>query len=243
LQWEAQAPPDPRLSRTGVRTNTFPELGGKSWIAAWQDWIARLDRDLAAKGIPLIPNVAGLVTTWDNTDYALTAGVFSEGFGEPEFATSDWKAEVDQLLALVQRDKIVILQGYLSSPSDVAKRRYLMATYLLVKGSRTYVAYFAGSTLQWYPEWNLDLGPALKTASRTSDLSWNGIYRRDFAKGVALVNPTTMPVHVVLESPMKRVDPQGGGTVAADGTVTGQIATTTVTTFDIGAKQAELLLR
>jgi hypothetical protein len=243
LQWEAQAPPDPRLSGTGVRTNTFPELGGKSWIAAWQDWIARLDRDLAAKGIALIPNVGALTTTWDNTDYALTAGVFLEDFGDPKYTTIDWQAEVDQLLALVQRNKIVILQNYLSSPNDLAKRRYLLATYLLVKGARTYVVYFEGSTLRWYPEWNLDLGPALKTASRTSDLSWNGIYRRDFSKGVALVNPTTTPVHVNLESPMQRVEMQGGGTVAADGTVTGKITTTMVTTLDIGAKQAEILLR
>jgi hypothetical protein len=87
-------------------------------------------------------------------------------------------------LALIRRNKIVILQNYLPSASDVARRRFLLASYLLVKGARTYVAYFASDRLEWYPEWDLDLGAAQKSAVTMNDLSWSGIYRRDFDKGV-----------------------------------------------------------
>jgi len=242
LQWEARAPEDPRLLGTGVRTNTFPELGGTSWIAAWQEWIADLNSALAAKGIPLIPNVGALTTTWDNSDYSLTEGVFCEGFLDPTFAMADWEAAIDQTLSLVARNKIVILQNYLGSADNLSKRRYLLANYLLVKGTRTYLAYFV-SRLDWYPEWELDLGPAQKTAARASDLLWNGVYRRDFTKGVVLVNPGTTPVSVSFDQPLNRVEPQGGGAVASDGTVTGRLTTTTVTTLTLGPASAEILLR
>jgi len=242
LQWEARAPEDPRLLGTGVRTNTFPELGGTSWIAAWQEWIADLNSALAAKGIPLIPNVGALTTTWDNSDYSLTEGVFCEGFLDPKFAMADWEAAIDQTLSLVSRNKIVILQNYIGSAGNLSKRRYLLANYLLVKGTRTYLAYFV-SRLDWYPEWELDLGPAQKTAARASDLLWNGVYRRDFTKGVVLVNPGTTPVSVSFDQPLNRVEPQGGGAVAPGGTVTGRLATTTVTTLTLGPASAEILLR
>ncbi len=242
LQWEARAPADPRLLGKGVRENTFPELGGKNWIAAWQEWIADLNRALAGQGIPLIPNVGALTTNWDNSDYSLTEGVFCEGFLDPTFAKDDWDAAIDQTLSLVARNKIVILQNYLRSANNLSKRRYLLANYLLVKGTRTYLAYFA-SGLDWYPEWELDFGPAQKNAARASDLLWNGVYRRDFTKGVVLVNPGTTPVRIALEQPLKRVEPQGGGAVASGGTVTGRLATTTVTTLTLGPTSAEILLR
>jgi hypothetical protein len=243
LQGEARAPADPRLFADGVRTNTFEELGGKSWIAAWEDWIANLNRALSAKGIPLIPNVGGLVTTWDNTNYSLTAGVFSEGFLDPGFTTEDWRAAADQTLALVRGNKIVILQNYLPSANDVARRRFLLASYLLVKGGRTYVVYLASDSLEWYPEWDLDLGAAQTSAVTIDDLSWNGIYRRDFDKGVVLVNPGTSAVRVTLEATFNRIEPVGGGAVSRDGTVSGRVDTIPVTTLEIGAKSAEVLLR
>jgi len=243
LQGEARSPADPRLFADGVRTNTFDELGGKSWIAAWQDWIADLDRSLSTKGIPLIPNVGGLVTTWDNTDYSLTAGVFCEGFLDQGFSPEDWKAAANQTLALVRRNKIVILQNYLRSADDVARRRFLLASYLLVKDARTYIAYFASGPLEWYPEWDLELGAAQKNAVTLDDFSWNGIYRRDFDNGIVLVNPGTSAVQVNLGATFKRTEPVGGGAVSSDGTVQGHVETVPVTTLEIGAKSAEILLR
>jgi hypothetical protein len=243
LQWEARAPADPRLSGTGVRDNIFPELGDKSWIAAWQDWIKDLDGFLAERGIPLIPNAGSFVTTWDDTDYSLTAGIFAEGFSDPTFTTTDWKSAVNQMMALVAKSKIVILQNYLESESNLVTRKYLLANYLLVKGSRTYLFYFSKSTLQWYPEWALDLGAAETTAATVDNLLVNGVYRRDFAKGFVLVNPTTDPVSVDLGATFRRVELSGGGAVPASGAEPGRIATTNVTSVKIAPKAAEILLR
>jgi hypothetical protein len=243
LQGEARTPADPRLFADGVRTNTFAELGGRSWIAAWEDWIADLDRSLSSRGVPLIPNIGSLVTTWDNSDYSLSAGAFCEGFLDPGFSTQDWIAAANQTLALVRRNKIVILQNYLPSADETAKRRFLLASYLLVKGARTYVAYFASTPFEWYPEWDLDLGGAQKSAVTMDELSWNGIYRRDFDKGIVLVNPGANAVHVTFEGTFKRVEPVGGGAVSVDGTVSGRVDTVPVTTLELGAKTAEILLR
>src|SRR5262249_47508660 len=137
LQWEARSPEDPRLQGPGVRYNGFPELGGKTWIAAWGVSMSGVDRPLAARGIALSTNTGPFATTWDNTDYSLTAGVFSEGALDPGLSTVDWKAAMNQTLSLVRKNKIVILQNYLKSPGDLAKRRYLLASYLLAKGSKT----------------------------------------------------------------------------------------------------------
>jgi hypothetical protein len=243
LQWEARAPVDPRLFGTGVKDNIFPELGDKSWIAAWQGWMTELNASLAARGIPLIPNTGSFVTTWDNTDYSLTAGVFAEGFCDPAFTTTDWRSAVNQMLALVGKNKIVVLQNYLGSESDLGKRRYLLANYLLLKGSRTYLFYFAKNTLEWYPEWEIDLGAAQTTAATVDDLLVNGIYRRDFANGLVLVNPTSHSIAVDLGATFKRVEPSGGGAIPGSGAKPGRIVTTNVTSIDIPPKAAEIMLR
>ena len=111
------------------------------------------------------------------------------------------------------------------------------------KGRRTYVFYFASSALEWYPEWNLDLGVARKDAATVNDLLWNGIYRRDFANAVVLVNPTTTPVRVDLGGTLARVDLQGGDTVSRLGAASGQIVLSRVTTVEIAAKDAVILMR
>ena len=240
LQWEARSPLDRRLEGTGVRTGTFPELGGRSWIAAWEAWMEQLDRALAARGIPLIPNVGGLVTGWDNTNYGLTAGIFSEGFLDPEWSETDWRLAANQLLALAARRKIMILQNGLSSPSNLAHRRFLLASYLLVKADRSYLSY---STLDWYPEWALDLGVPQRSAANADDLRWQGVYRRDFAKGIALVNPTSAPVTFELGGSFNRVEPQGGGPVPRDGTPPGSLGTTPVTRLTMAPHSGEILLR
>ena len=245
LQGEcAGATGDPRLAGTAACNTTFTELGGNTYSQAWQAWIATLDNSLGAAGIPLIPNTSAFTTTWDTTNYGLTAGAFVEGFADPTFAPTDWKASTTELIKLVAANKIVILQNYLASADDLAKRRYLLANYLLVKGSRTYLDYFAAGPLEWYPEWELDLGAAQTTAANNADeLLSGGIYRRDFANGVVLVNPTAAAVSVSFASPLKRVVPSGGGAVSATGTTSGGTTTTTVSSISVPAASAEILLR
>jgi hypothetical protein len=75
------------------------------------------------------------------------------------------------------------------------------------------------------------------------DLLWNGVYRRDFANGAVLVNPAMTPVRVSLGATMKRVELEGGGAISAAGDVPGRVATSSVTTLEIAAKDAAILLR
>jgi Hypothetical glycosyl hydrolase family 15 len=233
---------DPRLAGTGARDTPIAEWGGMTYIQVWETWIQQLNADLAAKGIALIPNTGPFITGWDNTDYSLTAGIFSEGFAGTSFATTDWEASTNELLSLAAKGKIMILQNYLSDPSDVATRLYYLANYLLVKNGSTYLDYFADSPLEWYPEWTLDLGAPMQTGMTVTDLASNGIYQRDFAKGTVLVNPTTCPVTVTLGSTMQLVAPEGGGPIDAAGDTPGSITTSPVTSVEVAASGAAILL-
>jgi hypothetical protein len=233
---------DPRLAGTAARDTQFVELGNSNWINAWQAWIAGLNATLGAQGIPLIPNTSAFVTGWDNTDYSLTAGAFVEGFSDRGFVESDWKASTNELLKLSAADKIMILQNYLSNSTDVATRLYYLGNYLLVKGHHTYLDYFAAGPLEWYPEWEIQLGAPKSTASDVSGLLSGGVYRRDFAQGSVLVNPSSSAVTVDLGGTHQRVVPSGGGAVDASGATTGSISMQAVTSLSVAATSAEIVL-
>ena len=234
---------DSRLAGTAARDQIFTELGGQTWIAAWDTWIAGLDGSLAAKGTPLIPNTSAFTTTWDNSDYTRTAGIFSEGFADPSFSLADWKASTNQLMAIAVAGKIVIEQNYLASTTDVQRRLYYLANYLLVKWNRTYLFYFANDTLEWYPEWEIDLGAPLAKPTTVDTLAWQGVYRRDFAKGSVLVNPGTSAVSVTLAAPMQQIAPQGGGAVPTDGATTSSMAATSVGSLSLPPGSGAILLK
>jgi hypothetical protein len=234
---------DPRLAGTAAHDTTFTELGGKTWIDAWDAWMAQLDSQLAAKGIMLIPNTSAFVTDWDTTDYTVTHGIFSEGFADRNFAVSDWQASTNYLLKLASLDKIMILQNYLSSASDVATRMYYLGNYLLVKGHHTYLDYFAQGPLEWYPEWGVDLGAPATSATTVTSLMSGGVYRRDFAKGSVLVNPSSSSVVVALGGTFNLVVPSGGGAVDTSGTAPGSITTQSVTSVTVGATTAAIVLK
>jgi hypothetical protein len=234
---------DPRLAGTAAHDTSFPELGNATWIDAWQSWISALGATLSAQGIPLIPNTSAFTTGWDTTNYGLTPGIFAEGFAGTGFAVSDWQASTNELLKLAAADKIMILQSYLSDPSDVATRMYYLGNYLLVKGHYTYLDYFAAGPLEWYPEWAIDLGAP--TAAPTSDvttLAMDGVYRRDFAKGSVLVNPTSSPVTVQLAGTYRNVVPTGGGAVDTTGATPGSLSMSSVTSVTVGATTAAIVL-
>jgi hypothetical protein len=232
---------DARLAGTAAKATSFAELGSTTWIDAWQTWMTALNAALASKGIPLIPNDGAFVTGWDNTNYGITAGVFSEGFADPTFARSDWQAATNELLSLARADRLMILQNYLSAASDVATRTYYLANYLLVKGHHTYLDYFAGGPLEWYPEWTIDLGaPSGPQATDVSSLLSGGVYRRDFAKGTVLVNPSSSPVTVTIQG--NQVLPQGGGAIDMAGTEPGTVTTAPVTAVSVPGPGAAIVL-
>jgi hypothetical protein len=234
---------DPRLAGTAARYTTFVDLGNTTWIDAWQTWMSALNTTLAAQGIPLIPNTSAFITGWDNTNYGLTAGIFAEGFAGTDFAETDWEASTNELLSLAAASKIMILQNYLSDPSDVATRLYYLGNYLLVKGQSTYLDYFAAGPFEWYPEWTIDLGaPTTAPTTSVADLLDQGVYRRDFAGGSVLVNPSSTSVTVPLGGAYQHVVPSGGGAVDASGDEPGTVTTMSVTSVTVAATSAAIVL-
>jgi hypothetical protein len=243
LQWEAQSPAEPRLAGTGVRDTAITELGGKTYIQAWQTFIADLDAALAGQGLALIPNTGSFTTSWDTTDYSLTAGVFVEGFADPSFAPADWQRSMNQVLALVAKHKIVIAQNYLAAATDVAKRLYYLANYLLVRGDRTYLDYFAAGPLEWYPEWDVDLGAPTTSAATVADLAAGGAYQRAFANGWAVVNPGTTSVTLTFPAGARQVVPQGGGAVDGSGATSGSVSYAPATSLTLAPATAAIVLK
>jgi hypothetical protein len=234
---------DPRLAGTAARYTSFAELGGTTWIDAWQTWIAALSATLSAQRIPLIPNTSAFTTTWDTTNYTLSPGAFVEGFAGTDFAVTDWQASTNELLKLASLDRIMILQNYLSSTTDVATRMYYLGNYLLVKGHHAYLDYFADGPLEWYPEWGIDLGePTTAATTNVADLASGGVYRRDFQHGSVFVNPTSSPVTVELGGTFQQIVPNGGGPVSASGSAPGSVTMQAVTSVTVGATTAAIVL-
>jgi Hypothetical glycosyl hydrolase family 15 len=109
-----------------------------------------------------IPNVGALITTRDPSDYSNVDGAMVEGFAEwgdgNYFATDDWALQMNRILPLVAADKVLIGQTYPNS-SDVQERLFVLGSYLLIKGTRTYINLDTGLDPEWFPEYTIDLGP------------------------------------------------------------------------------------
>jgi len=243
LQWEAQSPAEPRLAGTGARDTAIAELGGQTYIQAWQSFMTDFNAALAAQGVPLIPNTGSFTTSWDTTDYSLTAGVFVEGFADPSFAPADWQRSMNQILSLAAKHKIVIAQNYLADASKVDVRLYYLGNYLLMRGDRSYLDYFAGGPLEWYPEWDVDLGAPVKTGATVAELAVGGAYEREFANGWAAVNPTASPVTLTFPSSARLVMPQGGGAIGASGAAPGSLAYGSAASVTLQPATAAIVLK
>ena len=243
LQWEAQNPAEPRLAGTGARDTAIAELGGETYIQAWQTFMTDFNAALSAQGVALIPNTGAFTTSWDTTDYSLTAGVFVEGFADPSFAPADWQRSMNQILGLVAKHKIVIVQNYLGASTDVATRLYYLANYLLMRGDRSYLDYFASGPLEWYPEWNVDLGAPVTTAATVADLAASGAYEREFAHGWAVVNPTATAATLTFPAGARLVMPQGGGAVDSTGAEPGSVSYGSAASVTLPPATAAIVLK
>ncbi len=216
--------------------------GGVTWLDRLDNLIDYMEAGLAAtpEQFLYIPNLDGLVTTWDTMDYSHLDGAFLEGFGEsgPGYlynTPADWVLSMNRGLAMSAADKVLIMQPTLLGAPDSAigqlHRGFVLGTYLLLQGDHTYLNMLApgGSPTgaYYYPEYGLDLGPArTPVATDVSQYLWDGVYRRDFQNGIVLVNPTNQTVTVNLGRHYHLVGAHGGGAltdaqVDAQGNYTG----------------------
>jgi hypothetical protein len=134
-----------------------------AWSRRIERWLAFLHASVQR---PLVPNVGSWVTTRDRTDYSGADGAMVEGFALG-LAPGDWALQLDRVLGLVRRDRIVIAQAY-PDVDDVRARTFALASYLLVRGEHTYLNFEVSSTPEWFPEYDLALGPAAAPPRRAS---------------------------------------------------------------------------
>ncbi|HEX6513801.1 MAG TPA: putative glycoside hydrolase, partial [Chloroflexota bacterium] len=195
-----------------------------------------------------IPNVGAWITTRDPSDYSNVDGVMVEDFakwdGDGYFARGDWSLQMNRALSLTRAGKIVIGQTYVDT-NNVRQRLFALGSYLLVKGSHTYVSLDMGTRPAWFPEYGVKLGPALDPLPADVSAYWNpgwNVYNRRFANGLVLVNPGTSSSAVALEQPYLRVDAGGGGPVPVDGSAPGSLAYSMVQSVTLAPHAAAVLL-
>jgi hypothetical protein len=203
--------------------------GGIDWTDQLANWASAVETAFTnynqtnGTDYQFIPNLDARVTSWEPRWYdnangvPIIDGAFLEGFGTWT-DTYDWTFSMNQGLNLTNNGKIAIMQPYPSSaPNTTAGQQqinFLLGTYLLLKGNATYLNIDYGGGVQYYPQYELNLGTAVTPLqSNVSGYLWNNVYRRDFQNGFVLVNPGSTTYTLNLGNTYRLVQGQGGGTM------------------------------
>ncbi len=226
------------------RSNWIPALHAFS-----SNVVSAFDADGA--GFLFLPNLGGMITSWDTTDFGLGHGGMIEGFcywaSGNYFDPDDWRLQMERTLALVRSNKTVIAQTY-PDTSDYSGRMFATASYLLIKGSRTYLCMLTSGevNIEYYPEYTISLGLAASNAPPALTNLWYApwqVYRRNYERGLVLVNPGDSPVSVPdLGTNYLRVSASGGGLVDAAGSYGGALSYTPVTGLVLAAYSGVVLM-
>ena len=222
-----------------------------SWVPSLEQFGAAARDALAGtNGFVFLPNLGALVTSWLDMDYGLGHGGMIEGFAfwgpDSYFDPADWELQMDRALDLARSNKIVICQSYPAAGS-ARERMFATASYLLVKGSATYLNLLSGDAvaLEYYPEYELDLGGAAGAFPAGIGALWDadwGVFRRDYSNGVVLVNPGDAPVAIPdLGGTWWRAAPSGGGAVNSSGSYGGSLAAVAATSLTLAAYSGAVL--
>lgn len=224
-----------------------------NWIPALHSFASNVMAAYVAEGggYLFLPNLGGMITSWDSTDFGLAHGGMIEGFcfwgSGSYFDPADWRLQMERTLTLVRSNKVVIAQCY-PDTSDYGARMFATASYLLAKGTRTYLCLLTvdGINLEYYPEYTIDLGAAHSNVPPALTNLWYpawGVYRRAYERGVVLVNPESSPVVIPnLHTNYQLVSASGGGLVDEAGAYGGALSLATVTGLTLAAHGGAVLL-
>lgn len=192
-----------------------------AWAGRIRDWIAFVKGQFQNR-YALIANAGSWVTTRDPTDYSGADGVMIEGFGEwgpgERFDIGDWQLQMNRILSLARRGKVIIAQSY--TDESIQDRLYLLSNYLLVKGARSYLNLDVDLDPEWWPEYEIPIGSY--THGIPADIGQlyddtADVYRRDYTQGMVLVNPGDTRRTVLLDGTHYLAQPSGGGVIPPDG--------------------------
>jgi len=234
-----------------------------AWIAHMQSFATHVRSVLTAPGnnYAFIPNVGPWITTRDDCDYAdIADGVMVEMFASPGpwdlYDLEDWQLQMNRILDLQHRGKILICQPITEDEWAVDERLYNLASYLLIKGEHSYYNLVFGENfygrLIFFPECTIDLGEFTEELPNSIDACYDdvdGVYRRDYENGIVIVNPTWEEREVVFDGEMFRIDRAALRDnplidVPEDGVYLDRVRYEPVSgTVAVGAKGGEILLR
>lgn len=220
-----------------------------SYVGIYETYMQALSDALKTHKYVTFPNVGAQITGWDPTDYSKATGAFSEGSldWQRNYGLSDYKLGMNNLLKLVHQDKYLICQTYLKNQEEYNWRMNIISNYLLIKGKYTYISYFADQPFEYYPEFDLDLGVAKKSAQKSiEELKVGQLYGREFAKGIVLVNPEEIKSNTYKIPSTKNaylVLLKGGGDISAKGVMEGKVELKKVTgTLTLKPKSSAILI-
>ena len=222
-----------------------PQLGSLTWLQVSEEFVSRLTKDLNKRGIWLLPNLGDMRTTWDPLDYALPNGGMLESTPiKPDNSRDptdqnylyDWIQSMSRTMYLTQKDRVIILQPYLSDVNNTGYRLFVIGEYLMVKGRYTYInmSMSGQSQASWYPEYEIDLGAPVQTHMIPDDVfvprkdsidkallnyKEGDLYVRRFEKGIVVLNPhrTARQYAVPSDKGYMAAVISGGGTVPTTG--------------------------
>jgi len=134
-----------------------------------------------------------------------------------------WQLQMDRILNLSKLDKIIILQQYVK-PANLDDRMFILADYLLVKGSHTFINMEYSALPEWFPEYGIPIGSPIGGSPETISSLWRSdwqVYARNYDNGLILVNPSESTRQVDLFQKYYLAVPFGGGVVPSDGDISG----------------------
>jgi hypothetical protein len=145
-------------------------------------------------------------------------GGLMEGLLGASYSPEKWGSWTEMMrwyrktMAAIGEPKLVAFHQ-MGSLTDYQALRYGLASCLMDDAYFAFNDTAAGyGSVPWFDEYNAKLGQAIAPPSTAP---WqNGVYRRNFENGIALVNPRgNGPVEVVLEEDFKRIDGKQAPTV------------------------------
>lgn len=183
-----------------IDPNTGKAMSGEDWRRYVAEFTEQIRR--AFPNVEIFHNsiwFAGPNGVRDNDSYirrqiaaagsqCVELGVNDSGLtgGNGSFSLNSLLGYIDRLHA---NGRSVTLAGV---PVDPAGRQYALANYFLISNGTDYLGSNQLTVENWWDGFRVALGTPMGPRS-----TWNGLLRRDFSAGIALVNPPQAPVITV----------------------------------------------
>lgn len=192
-----------------IDPNTGQAMTNEAWMSYFADFMAQV-----RASFPKAEFVHNSLWFLDWTDPNIQREIqaadwinLERGVNDPGLTGGTGYWSLSRLFSFIDNvhanGKGVILDGeaWVGSDSDTA-REYSVACYLLISTGSDMVGDSSQTPSQWWDGFTTDLGKA-----QNARYSWQNLLRRDFAGGIALVNPPgSASITVGLPAPFQRVD-------------------------------------